>query len=312
VTLSFPVAPMRAVLGRLPVDEDRWAYEVKWDGYRTLAFVADGRVRLQSSNLYDVSAKYPELGELPSGVAAARAVLDGELVVLDDEGRPRFELLQRHAMDNRQAAFYVFDLLSLDEHDTITLPYEDRRRLLAEVVEAGSNWTVPAHRVGDGHALLDATRERGLEGVMAKRLGSTYRPGTRTKEWRKVKHRLETEVVIGGYTAGTGNRSSSFGALLVGRWVDDSLAFAGGVGTGFTQRRLDELTKRLRELRTKECPFDPLPPTAYRRGATWVQPILTASVEITEFTNEGYVRQASFLDLTGGSAPREPPEEPER
>jgi bifunctional non-homologous end joining protein LigD len=297
VTLSFPVAPMRAVLGRLPVDEDRWAYEVKWDGYRTLAFVADGRVRLQSSNLYDVSAKYPELGGLPSGVAAARAVLDGELVVLDDEGRPRFELLQRHDIDRRQAALYVFDLLSMDGHDTITLPYEDRRRLLAEVVEAGSNWTVPAHRVGDGHALLDATRERGLEGVMAKRLGSTYRPGTRTKEWRKVKHRLETEVVIGGYTAGTGNRSSSFGALLVGRWVDGSLAFAGGVGTGFTQRRLDDLTKRLRELRTKECPFDPLPPTAYRRGATWVQPILTASVEITEFTNEGYVRQASFLDL---------------
>jgi bifunctional non-homologous end joining protein LigD len=288
---------MRAVLGRLPTDEGRWAYEVKWDGYRTLAFVADGRVRLQSSNLYDVTAKYPELGDLPSGVAAGSAVLDGELVVLDDEGRPRFELLQRHDIDRRQAALYVFDLLSMDGLDTITLPYEDRRRLLAEVVEAGPNWAAPAHRIGDGRALLDATRERGLEGVMAKRLGSTYRPGTRTKEWRKVKHRLEAEVVIGGYTAGTGNRSSSFGALLVGRWVDTSLAFAGGVGTGFTQRRLDELTTRLRDLRTKECPFDPPPPTAYRRGATWVQPVLTAAVEITEFTNDGYVRQASFIDL---------------
>jgi bifunctional non-homologous end joining protein LigD len=297
VTLSFPVAPMRATLGRLPADGAGWAFEIKWDGYRTLAFIDGGRVRLQSSNLYDVTAKYPELAGLPSGVNAGRAVLDGEIVVLDDEGRPRFELIQRHGLEQRQAALYVFDLLSLDDHDTISLTYEQRRRLLTEVVEAGSNWTVPAHRVGDGQALLDATAARGLEGVMAKRLSSTYRPGTRTKEWRKVKHRQPAEVVIGGYSAGTGNRSSTFGSLLVGRWQGDTLAFAGGVGTGFTQRRLEELTRRLRGLRTPVCPFDPLPPTAYRRGATWVEPELRARVEITEFTNDGYVRQASFVDL---------------
>jgi bifunctional non-homologous end joining protein LigD len=297
VTLSFPVAPMRATLGRLPADDAGWAYEVKWDGYRTLGFVENGRLRLQSSNLYDVTAKYPELAELPTGVNARRAVLDGELVVLDDDGRPRFELIQRHDLEQRQAALYVFDVLSVDDHDTIGLPYEHRRRLLAEVLEAGPNWAAPAHRVGDGSALLAATAERGLEGVMAKRLTSTYRPGTRTKEWRKVKHRQEAEVVIGGYSVGTGNRSSSFGALLVGRWVGDRLAFAGGVGTGFTQRRLEELTRRLRDLETRTCPFDPLPPTAYRRGATWVEPKVRARVEITEFTNEGYVRQASFIDL---------------
>jgi bifunctional non-homologous end joining protein LigD len=288
---------MRATLGRLPADGAGWAFEIKWDGYRTLAFVDGGRVRLQSSNLYDVTAKYPELAGLASGVNAGRAVLDGEIVVLDDEGRPRFELIQRHGLEQRQAALYVFDLLSLDEHDTISLPYEQRRRLLTEVVDAGSNWTVPAHRVGDGAELLAATAERGLEGVMAKRLSSTYRPGTRTKEWRKVKHRQPAEVVIGGYSAGTGNRSSTFGSLLVGRWQGDTLAFAGGVGTGFTQRRLEELTRRLRGLRTPVCPFDPLPPTAYRRGATWVEPELRARVEVTEFTNEGYVRQASFIDL---------------
>ena len=297
MTLSFPVAPMRATLGRLPTDGTGWAFEVKWDGYRTLAFVDGGRLRLQSSNLYDVTAKYPELGGLPSAVNARRAVLDGEIVVLDDEGRPRFELIQRHALEQRQAALYVFDVLSLDDHDTIALPYEQRRRLLAEVVEAGSNWTVPAHRVGDGAELLAATAERGLEGVMAKRVSSTYRPGTRTKEWRKVKHRQPAEVVIGGYSPGTGNRSSTFGSLLVGRWRGDTLVFAGGVGTGFTQPRLEELTRRLRGMRTPTCPFDPLPPTAYRRGATWVRPELRARVEITEFTNEGYVRQASFIDL---------------
>jgi bifunctional non-homologous end joining protein LigD len=234
------------------------------------------------------------MAALADGVGVRRAVLDGELVVLDDAGRPRFELIQRH---ERQAALYVFDILSIDDHDTISLPYEERRRLLGDVLDAGPNWAVPAHRVGDGAALLEATAAQDLEGVMAKRLGTTYRPGARSKDWRKVKHRRTADVVVGGYSTGTGNRSSTFGSLLVGRWLDGRLAFAGGVGTGFTQRRLEELTKRLRDLRTDECPFDPPPPTAYRRGAVWVQPVLTARVEITEFTNDGYVRQASFVDL---------------
>jgi bifunctional non-homologous end joining protein LigD len=294
VTLRFPVAPMKATLGTMPHDDAGWAFEVKWDGYRTLAFVEDGAVRLQSSNLYDVTHKYPELRSLPEGVGARRAILDGELVVLDDQGRPRFELIQQH---QRQAALFVFDVLALDEHDVIGLPYEERRRLLGEVLEPGDNWAAPAHRIGGGKELQEATAAQELEGVMAKRLGTAYRPGTRTKEWRKVKHRRKAQVVIGGYSAGTGNRTSTFGALLVGRWVDGTLAFAGGVGTGFTQRRLEELGARLRALRTAECPFDPPPPTAYRRGAVWVEPVLEAEVEITEFTNEGYVRQASFIDL---------------
>lgn len=300
MTLAFPVAPMKATLGSMPTTDEGWAYEIKWDGYRTLAFVDSGEVRLQSSNLIDVTAKYPELRALPAGVATRRAVLDGELVVLDDLGRPRFELIQRH---ERQAALFVFDVLAIDAHDTIGLPYEERRRLLAEVVEAGENWMVPAHRVGDGQALLEATDAQDLEGVMAKRLGTTYRPGTRTKEWRKIKHRRRADVVIGGFSTGTGNRDRSFGALLVGRWADPAgerlLAFAGGVGSGFTQRMLEDMTRRLRDLRTDTCPFTPAPPTAYRRGATWVEPMLTATVELTEFTNEGYVRQASFVELHG-------------
>jgi bifunctional non-homologous end joining protein LigD len=294
VVLAFPVRPMKATLSTMPPDEDRWAFEVKWDGYRTLAFVEDGRVQLQSSNLLDVTGKYPELAGLGDGVAARRAVLDGELVVLDDESRPRFELLQRH---EREAVLFVFDVLSIDDHDTIGLGYEDRRRLLTQVVEAGSNWAVPGHRVGDGSALLEAAAAQDLEGVMAKRLGSTYTPGARSKEWRKVKVRRPAEVVIGGYTAGTGSRSSTFGSLLVGRWDGGRLAFAGGVGTGFTQRRLEDLLRRLRELRTGRCPFEPPPPASYRRGAVWVEPVLVARVEIAEFTNEGYVRQASFIDL---------------
>jgi bifunctional non-homologous end joining protein LigD len=297
VALQFPVQPMKAAMGSLPheAEDHLWAYEIKWDGYRTLAFVHDGQVRLQSSNALDVTAKYPELGDLPGAVHAASAVLDGELVVLDSQGRPSFEGLQRHTTE---VVFQAFDLLQLNGHDTTGLPYEDRRKLLADVVHAGPHWTVPSHRVGDGAALLAATAAQGLEGVMAKRLGSVYRPGKRSPDWRKVKNRVRTEVVVGGFTAGTGNRSSTFGALLVGRPREDgTLAFAGGVGTGFDQRRLDELTRQLRGLSTSTCPFEPPPPRTAAVGATWVRPDLRAVVEIAEFTNDGLVRHASFIDL---------------
>jgi bifunctional non-homologous end joining protein LigD len=296
VPLTFPVAPMKAGIGTLPHDDDRWAYEIKWDGYRTLAFVDGGRVRLQSSRLHDVTTTYPELAGLPAGVHAEAAILDAELVVLDDTGRPRFDLVQRHA---GPAALFCFDVLRVGDHDTIELPYEDRRRLLEQLVEPGDHWSVPGFRVGDGAALLAATAEQGLEGVMAKRLGSTYVPGKRSANWRKVKNRHRVEVVIGGFTAGEGNRSGAFGALLVGRCDDDDrLVFAGGVGTGFDHKRLESLGRRLRELQQRECPFDPPPPAAYRRGATWVRPELRAIVEISEFTNDGLVRHSSFVDLT--------------
>jgi bifunctional non-homologous end joining protein LigD len=293
--LTFPLQPMRAVLGTLPIDDDGWSYEIKWDGYRTLAFVEDGRTRLQSTTLLDVSGRWSEIGELATGVHATRAVLDGELVVLDDAGRPRFELIQRH---QRQAVYFIFDVLSVGDHDTIGLPYEERRRLLNELVEPGSNWTVPGHHIGDGASLLAATAAQELEGVMAKRLGSTYVPGARTPNWRKVKNRIKVEVVIGGFTSGTGNRQATFGALLVGRPAGDgSLAFAGGVGTGFNQKMLESLHARLLDLRTDECPFEPRPPREYIRTATWVEPVLRAELEITEFTSEGFVRQASFIRL---------------
>src|SRR4051794_25404850 len=200
MSLSWPVAPMRATLGQLPADDTGWAYEIKWDGYRTLAFVVDGRVRLQSSNLHDVTARYPELQPLAGALGGQRVILDGELVVLDERGRPRFELIQRKEADRLEAAFFVFDVLAVDGHDTVGLGYEERRRVLRGLRDDGPNWQVPAHRAGDGRALLDATLTQGLEGVMAKRLGTTYRPGARSKDWRKVKNRRRADVVIGGYS----------------------------------------------------------------------------------------------------------------
>jgi len=283
----------------LPVGED-WAFEVKWDGYRTIVHVADGKVRLQSTAGHDVTARWPEFADLAASVNASAAVLDSELVVFDDEGRPRFELVQNSGVGStRQAVLQVFDVLSMDGTDTIELAYEDRRRLLDQLVEPGDNWVVSPYRVGNGEDLLEATRERGLEGVMAKRLGSTYRPGTRSKDWRKVKNRQRVELTIGGYTRGSGNRSSTFGALLVGVPDPDSgaLRFAGGVGTGFNHRMLESLTARMRALRSDDCPFEPIPPTSYRRDAVWVRPELRCAAEIAEFTNEGFARHASFIEL---------------
>ncbi len=294
MALSFPFAPMKGVLGELPADDDRWSFEVKWDGYRTAALVDGGAVRVQSGSGRDVTATYPELGTLAEGVLAHQAILDGELVVFDDDGMPRFELMQRH---EREAVFHVFDVVQVDGHDTIDLPYEDRRRLLEQLVEPGSNWLVPGHRIGAGADLLEITGEQGLEGVMAKRLGSPYQPGKRSPTWRKVKHRRVVEVVIGGFSEGSGTRSSTFGSLLVGRPDGDRLTFAGGVGTGFDQATLDVLARHLRELAIADCPFDPVPPASYRRAATWVEPVLRAEVEIAEFTNEGFVRHASFVRL---------------
>lgn len=281
------------------VPEGDWAFEVKWDGFRTIVHVADGAARLQSTAGHDVTARWPEFAGLPGSVNAGAVILDAELVVVDDDGRPRFELAQQSGVGSpREAVLQLFDVLQIDGVDVIDLPYEARRRLLEQLVEPGPNWIVPAHRVGGGAELLAATAEQGLEGVVAKRLDSTYRPGTRSKDWRKIKHRTRVELTIGGFTAGAGNRASTFGALLVGQPTNVGLRFAGGVGTGFDQRTLESLTARLRGLVIDDCPFDPAPQPAVQRGTTWVEPTLRATIEIAEFTNDGLVRHATFLRLT--------------
>jgi bifunctional non-homologous end joining protein LigD len=309
MTLTFPVTPMKATMGSASAvpEGDQWAFEIKWDGYRTIVHVDDidrgrdvdgGRVRLQSSAGHDVTARWPELGDLAGSVNASSAILDGELVVFGDDGRPSFELVQQSGAGSaRQAVLQCFDVLQIDGIDVIDLPYEARRRLLEQLVEPGDNWTVPSCRIGDGPALLAATAEQGLEGVIAKRLDSRYRPGTRTRDWRKIKNRVVVELTIGGFTAGAGRRSPTFGALLVGRPAPHGLQFAGGVGTGFDEATLEMLAAHLRDLRTDTCPFDPAPPTAVRRVATWVEPVLRARVEIAEVTNDGLVRHASFVGL---------------
>jgi bifunctional non-homologous end joining protein LigD len=293
--LSFPVAPMKAGLGTLPHDDEAWAYEIKWDGWRVFAHVDGGRVRLQSSAGHDLTTKYTELGGLAGSVNAAQAIIDGEVVVLDDNGRPSFEMLQQH---QRQVVFQAFDIVQLNGMDTIGLGYEQRRSLLSDVVEPGPNWTVPSHRIGGGADLLAVTAANAMEGVMAKKLGSLYVPGKRSPNWRKVKNRITVELVIGGFSIGSGSRASTFGSLLVGRYNDSgAFTFAGGVGTGFDGAMLARLDDAMRSRIIAACPFDPIPPRDVLRDATWIQPDLTAEVEIAEWTNEGLVRHASFIRL---------------
>jgi bifunctional non-homologous end joining protein LigD len=241
------------------------------------------------------------LAHLPNGINASSVILDGELLVLDQHGQPSFEMMQQHAAD---VAFYIFDVLQVDGHDTIALPYEQRRSLLDGLIEPGTHWTVPAYTVGGGADLLAASQTMALEGIVAKRLGSGYLPGKRSPNWVKIKNRQQVSVVIGGYSPGEGNRASTFGSLLVGR-VDQrgALVFAGGVGSGFSQSTLETLTKQFKTLHRSDCPFAVPPPTNYSRDAMWIDPVLSAIVDIAEFTNEGLVRHASFVSLDYNSQP---------
>ena len=312
-TLSFPVAPMKATMGTLPASDDGWAYEIKWDGFRTIAHVVDGAVRFQSTAGHDATDRWPDVGGLANALGGTDAILDGEMLVIDDDGRPSFGLTQRRSDRQRHpAVFHIFDVLQIGGTDATSLPYLDRRRLLSDLVEPAANWQVPNHALADGAALLAATVEQGLEGIIAKRIDSTYSPGTRSKQWLKIKNRRRVELVVGGFTAGSGNRSSTFGSLVVGidhtamqdpevaRAVSSPVAeravrFAGGVGTGFDQRTLERLRSTLDALATDESPFDGAVPAAVRRSATWVRPTLRITVDLAEFTNSGHVRHASFV-----------------
>lgn len=310
VSLSFPVVPMRAVAGSLPrPDEERhWAYEIKWDGMRVVAFVdEDGAVRLQSAKPREVTASFPELAGLARATAGRAAVLDGEVVALDEQGRPSFGRLQqrmhvvdRHEVARRAAAvpvaFQVFDLLSFAGHEAVTLPYLERRRLLAELIAPGPAWNVPAHHLDDGAGLLEQMAAMGLEGVMAKRRDSPYLVGRRSPLWRKVKVRNRQEFVVGGWSPGEGRRAGRLASLLIGAHDDAGrLRFCGRVGTGFSDRELARLDALLRPIARDTAPFAALPDGERRRPAFWVEPTIVVEVAFAEWTEDAILRHPAYL-----------------
>src|SRR5215210_4271546 len=253
------VVPMMARLGTLPAKDDGWAYEIKWDGVRAIAYSEPGRLRLESRNLNDITAQYPEVRPLNRALSSHTAVLDGEIVAFDADGKPSFERLQQRmhltgeSQIRRRAQDYpvvygIFHLLHLDGHDLTALPYNERRARLQQLALDGPAWQTPSHSVGGGARLREATAKQGLEGVMAKRLDCPYEPGKRPHHWIKVKTKQRQELVLGGWLPGEGRRSGEIGALLMGYYENGEFRFAGKVGTGFGQKELDMLRRRLEPL----------------------------------------------------------------
>ena len=305
--------PMLARTGELPPDDGRWAFEIKWDGVRAIAFVQGGRLILHARSGNDISARYPELRPIAEALAGREVVLDGEVVAFDG-GRPSFQKLQarmhltgdaqiRRLARDAPVHYIVFDLLYLDGRSLCDLPYEERRARLAELELEGPTWQAPAHHVGDGAALRDLTRAQGLEGVVAKRLDSPYLPGRRTSGWVKVKNVASTDVVIGGWLPGDGGRAGRLGSLVIGIPDDDGvLRYAGRVGTGFTQAELIRLGAELEPLATAASPFEGRQPPKLTR---FVEPRLVARVDFSERTSAGTLRQPSYKGTRDDVAPED-------
>jgi bifunctional non-homologous end joining protein LigD len=283
------IEPMLARLSLLPADQSAWAFEVKWDGIRAIAHSQPGRIRLMSRRGNDVTAAYPELRALNRALGSHAAILDGEVIAFDESARPSFEALQQRMHVRGDAAvrrlaqttpvtYVLFDLLWLDGHSLMELPYTERRARLDALSLDGERWRTPPYHAGEGSALLAATFEQGLEGVLAKRLDSLYTPGGRDGGWRKIKHSHAQEAVIGGWTDGRGVRAGRIGALHLGVYDEQhELRYAGRVGTGFDEAELTRLAGLLEPLARAVSPFTGRQPP---RGAHFVAPQLVCEVEL--------------------------------
>ncbi|HZU61764.1 MAG TPA: DNA ligase D [Solirubrobacteraceae bacterium] len=311
------IVPMLAQLGELPADPTHWSFEVKWDGVRAIAYAQPGRLRLESRNLNDITEAYPEVRGLIEDLGMREAILDGEIVTFDERGRPSFERLQRRMhvtspaavrrlMSSHPVVYAIFDVLFLDGHSLMELPYRERRQRLEELELGGRAWRIPASHPGQGAALLEATSEQGLEGIMAKRLDCAYEPGRRSGAWLKIKHTRRQELVIGGWVPGEGRRTKRIGALLMGYYDGERFVYAGRVGTGFTERSLTELQRRLESYRRPTSPFaDRVSGNPIPRGSVFVEPCLVAEIELREWTTEGVMRAPSFKGLREDRSPRD-------
>ncbi len=297
------IEPMLATLVAAAPAGDGWAWELKWDGVRAIGYVDGGRIRLFSRNGNEVTRRYPELRALGAEFGAHDAVVDGEIVAFGDDARPDFQRLQRrmHVDDERAirrlaadipAVYVLFDLLWLDGHSLMEAPYVERRATLLGLRLTGPAWQTPPHETGDGAATIDVSRRFQLEGVMAKRLDSPYRPGKRTREWLKVKNQLRQEFVVGGWTHGTGRRGGAIGALLIGYYDDGAFRYAGKVGTGFTEAELDRLRDELAPIERSTSPFKSGRPP---KDAVWVEPAVVVEVHFSEWTTAGAVRHPAYV-----------------
>ncbi|MFG3164263.1 ATP-dependent DNA ligase [Streptomyces sp. NPDC048232] len=303
------IPPMLATPGVLPPAalDGRWAYETKQDGQRVVAYLpGDGSLLLRARSGHDITGAYPELAPLATALGATPAVLDGEVLALDEQGRADFQLLQSrmglahaparaaHRAAKVPVHLVLFDALHLAGESLLRLPYTGRRERLTDLGLAGPAWSTPAALVGHGAQALRATREHGLEGLVCKRLDSVYEPGVRSRAWIKIRNTRSEDVVVGGWLPGRGRLTGLPGALLVGQRAGGRLRYVGGVGTGWSAAERAELAALLGAAATDVCPFDPVPAVP---GARWVVPRLVGEVRYSTRTRDGMLRQPSWLRL---------------
>jgi bifunctional non-homologous end joining protein LigD len=297
--------PMLATSGELPPPEEdaAWGYEFKWDGVRAVAAVHRGVLGLTSRKGTDITVRYPEVGRLPAALTGHDAIVDGEIVAMDEQGMPDFGTLQNRMHRTgpevprlaaaRPVTFLVFDLLSWDGEDLTGRPYAERRERLDTLGLSGHRWVMTPWFRGGGVDVHAASLENGLEGVVAKRLGSPYRPGVRSPEWRKIKNVRTQSVVVGGWRPGQGRRAGGVGSLLFGVPDDEGrLVYAGHVGTGFTDQDLRDL-ERMFTARTTS-PFHGTLPREVTRDAHWIEPDLVGEVAYAVWTADGRLRHPSW------------------
>ena len=291
------VAPMLATAGPVPPDSGEWVAEVKWDGFRIVtAVTAAGGVRAWTRNEKEALGRFPLLRGL--GALGRDVVLDSEVVAFGADGKPSFEALQQWPVPGGALAVIAFDVLHLDGDATTALTYDERRALLLDLglsAETGNAQVADAH--DSPQQLWAATRELGLEGIVAKRRDSRYEIGRRSRAWIKAKHVRETDVVVAGWKEGDGGRAGRIGSLLLGVHTDDGFVFAGHVGTGFTEKALADMGSLLTPLRRDTSPYDIPLARPDAKGAQWVEPVLVGTVAYTEWTSDGRLRHPSWKGL---------------
>jgi bifunctional non-homologous end joining protein LigD len=313
------IHPMLAESVEKPFDGAEWLFEIKWDGYRAIAFIADGKVRLVSRNQNDLTPRYPELKDMAKFIHAKTAILDGEVVALDEEGKASFSLMQqrtgfrpggKRAVGNSDVPvlYYAFDLLYLDGYDWRRVPLEQRKRKLASLLVAGDVLRYSDHYEERGKALFEMAQKTGLEGIVAKKRASFYEE-RRSREWLKIKIRKRVECVVGGYTVPEGSRAH-FGSLVLGLYdKKGGLIHVGQVGSGFDQKSLGEISKVLKKIETKKNPF--FGDVEALRKVSWVKPELVAEIEYAEWTDGTSagsgpkLRAPVFLGLRDDKDPKE-------
>ena len=316
-SMPTTIHPMLATSGDKPFDDPDWLFEIKWDGYRAVAFIENGKVRLVSRNQNDLTGQFSELHDLPKAVKAKTAVLDGEIVALDEQGRSSFSLMQQRTgfrSGGRRAAgrsdvpvvYYVFDLIFVDGYDLRRVPLKGRKAVLAKVVAPNELVRLSEHFPERGIALFNAAKQQGLEGILAKRRDSLYEE-RRSNEWRKIKITQTIDCVIGGYTDPEGSREY-FGAIVLGLYDQKGrLVHVGQAGTGFDQAALKQIWQVLHKLETSRSPFHGGVEAA---KVHWVEPQRVAEIKFTEWTHETEeggpkLRAPVFMGLRDDKDPRE-------